>query len=141
MYNQLYLQLLYLLIGYRKGLKKYRDIEIKTVEAKFVKTYKSAEYWRTDSRGEPEYRDIYVDLYEYELNGKKRKFGHENNGPVKDTITLFYRKGKIDITNDNTKLNGYPMREALWRTFLIMPGSAIIVFLFLNYILKIPIDF
>lgn len=141
MCNQLYLQLLYLLIGYRKGLKKYRNIEIKTVEAKYVKSYDSVEYWRRDSSGEPEYRDIYVDLYEYEINGKKRKYRTENNGPAKDTITLFYRKGKIDITNDNTKLNAYPMREALWRTFLIMPGSSIIVFLFLNVILKIPIDF
>ena len=129
------------IFSYIAGLKKYRKIPIKTIQAEFVKTYGSVERYRWDNNGEPEYRNIDVDLYKYELNGKKGEYRLKHDGYAPRNITLYYKKGKKDITHNESNLNIFPLGERIKRELLIFPGSIFITFIILNFIFKIPIDF
>lgn len=120
-------------MGYRAGVKKWRSLPEKTVEARYVKQrYGYDKEW-------PD-RRVSVATYAYELDGKPHKVRLQRlNVGFPDTVTLYYRKGKTDLhLRDNDDI---PTYYRLFWTLLICPGSAIIVVLVLYYVLKIPIDF
>ena len=123
------------------GLKKYRSIPKKQITANFVRKYLSAGH-ESENASYDEYVRGWTGVYQYELNGRKYKCKiWERTGVFSDKITLYYRKGKSDITGNSDDLNTYSQFEGICRIFLIMPDSALIVFLILYFILKIPIDF
>ena len=126
---------------YILGLEKYRSIPEKTVTANFIKEYRSAGHESADASYD-ELERGWAGVYQYELNGRKYKYKiWKRYGAFSDNITLYYRKGKSDITCNPEDLKTYPHFEAIWRIFLIMPGSGLIVVTILHFILKIPIDF
>ena len=120
-------------MGYHSGVKKWRILPEKTVEARFLK-----ERYGHD-KSYPD-RPVSVATYAYELAGKTHRIKLQKMNPsFPDTATLYYRKGKSDI-----HLKGHddiPVYYRLLWTLLICPGSAVIVFIVLHVLLKLPIDF
>lgn len=134
LYVQSVLTLVILFImGYRRGVKRYRSIPEKPLEARLLK-----ERFGHD-KSYPD-RPVAVGVYEYTLEGKTHRIKLQKMNPgFPDTATLFYRKGRRDIhLKDHDDI---PLYYRLLWTLLICPGSAIIVLLVLHYIMKIPLDF
>lgn len=131
---------------YKSDVKKYRNLEIKKVKANFLKettVHIPSDSTEMNDNGQPipsYYNKEKGYVYEYELNGKKHKYTCLKNAK-ESGLVLYYKKGNSDITAIPNNLNTFSTGSGLWRVFLIFPGSAIIVFLILFYIFKIPIDF